>query len=55
MRKSRFTDERRVKILREADRRPVAEVIKKHAVSEPTVYAWPLLSKLARGFATLTG
>ena len=29
-----------VKILREADRRPVAEVAKKHAVSEQTVYAW---------------
>ena len=29
-----------VKILREADRSPVGEVAKKHAISEQTVYAW---------------
>ena len=29
-----------VKILREADRLPVAEVSKKHGVSEQTIYTW---------------
>ena len=29
-----------VKILREADKAPVAEVAKKHGVSDVTIYAW---------------
>ena len=29
-----------VKILREADKAPVAEVAKKHGVSEQTLYTW---------------
>ena len=35
-----FTDERVVGIIRAADREPVAEVAKRHGVSEQTIYPW---------------
>jgi transposase-like protein len=36
----RFTEEQMVKILREADKTPVAEVAKRHGVSDATIYTW---------------
>jgi len=40
IKRARFTDEQSVRILQGADRAPVAEVAKRHGVSEPSIYAW---------------
>lgn len=40
MKKSRYSDEQIVRILRETDKLPVAEVAKRHGVSEQSIYGW---------------
>jgi putative transposase len=40
MKKTRFTEDQMVKILREADQTPVIEVAKKHGISDATIYVW---------------
>lgn len=40
MKKSRLTDEQMVTILRKVDKSPVAEVAKKHGISEQTSYIY---------------
>lgn len=40
MKKSQFSEEQMVKIVREADQSPVADVAKKHGISDQTIYAW---------------
>jgi len=40
MKKTRFSEEQMVKILREADLTTVAVVAKKHGISDQTIYLW---------------
>lgn len=55
MQKSRFTNEQMVGIIRGADREPVAEAVKRHGISEQTIYVWRKRFGELRAGSALTG
>ena len=40
MKKKRYNEEQIVRILREADQAPIADIAKRHGVSEQSIYSW---------------
>lgn len=40
MKKARYNEEQIVRILRKADRNPMADVARRHGVSEQSIYGW---------------
>lgn len=40
MKKSRYSEEQIVRILRETDSKPIVDVAKRNGVSEASIYAW---------------
>ena len=40
MKKTRYSDEQIVRILRETDKDTIAQVARRHGVSEASIYAW---------------
>ena len=40
MKKTRYNEEQIVRILRETDRDTIAEVAKRHGISESSIYGW---------------
>ncbi len=40
MKRTTFSDEQIVRILRDADREPVAEIAKKNSIAAATIYSW---------------
>lgn len=54
MRKGRLYEEQMVGFLRDANRKPVALVAKKHVISEQTIYTWRQLHRHERRWSEAT-